>query len=64
MSQNWGNVTRKKKQSISKPVHYVFVIKHKMSQQDKTFIFTKNIHEFALILVAYIHANKDLFIRK
>ena len=35
-----------------------------MSQQDKTFIFTQNIYEFVLILVAYIHANKDLFVKK
>ena len=35
-----------------------------MSQQDKTFIFTKNIYQFVLIFVAYIHANEDIFVKK
>ena len=35
-----------------------------MSQQDKTFMVAKNIYEFVLIFVLYVHANKDLFIKK
>lgn len=58
-------MTRKKKQQISKSVHYIFAFKHKMSKQDKPFIFMKNIYDFVLIfIVYYIYANKDLFVKK
>lgn len=65
MLENWGSMTRKKKQQISKSVHYIFAFKHKMSKQDKPFIFMKNIYDFVLIfIVYYIYANKDLFVKK
>ena len=42
-------VTQKKKQQIPKPVHYIFVFNHKISKQDKTFIFLKIIYENVLL---------------
>ena len=45
---------------ISKPVHYIFVSVNKISKQNKTFIFVKDIYEYVLIIFMYIHANKDL----
>ena len=57
-------MTRKKKQQISKLVHYIFVFNHKMSKQDKAFIFIKMIYEHVLLFVAYILTNKDLLFKK